>query len=130
VGPAISGFIVVHISFSCVYVIDAITSFLFFLLVLPIPRAPEKKMQEALDTWRSLQAGMRFVLNKHAILATITPDLFAMFLGGATALLPIFADLILRVGAVGSGWMPAFPAIGSFFIPVFVASSPPIKLAG
>src|SRR6266550_2197296 len=42
-GPAVSGFIVAHISFSCVYVIDAICSFLFFLLVLPIPRAPQLK---------------------------------------------------------------------------------------
>src|SRR5205823_648077 len=130
VGPAISGFIVVHISFSCVYVIDAITSFLFFLLVLPIPRAPEKKMQEALDTWRSLQAGMRFVLNKHAILATITLDLFAMLLGGATALLPMFADQILRVGAIGLGWMRALPAMGAFVTAIVVAYLPPIKRAG
>src|SRR5205814_5952226 len=91
VGPAISGFIVAHISFSCVYIIDAITSFLFFLLVLPIPRSPEKKKHEVLDTWRSLQAGMRFVLSKHVILATITLDLFPVLLGGATALLPMFA---------------------------------------
>jgi predicted MFS family arabinose efflux permease len=130
VGPAISGFIVVHISFSCVYVIDAITSFLFFLLVLPIPRSPEKKKHEALDTWRSLQAGMRFVLSKHVILATITLDLFAVLLGGATALLPMFADQILRVGAIGLGWMRATPAIGAFVTALVVAYLPPIKRAG
>ncbi|MGB9156070.1 MAG: MFS transporter, partial [Chthoniobacterales bacterium] len=129
-GPAISGFIVVHISFSCVYVIDAITSFLFFLLVLPIPRAPEKKKHEVLDTWRSLQAGMRFVLSKHVILATITLDLFAVLLGGATALLPMFADQILRVGAIGLGWMRATPAIGAFVTALVVAYLPPIKRAG
>src|SRR6187551_65092 len=87
-GPAISGFIVAHISFSCVYIIDAICSFLFFLLVLPIPRAPAREKREEQNTWRSLQAGMRFVLSKHVILATITLDLFAVLLGGATALLP------------------------------------------
>jgi MFS family permease len=130
VGPAISGFIVVHISFSCVYIIDAITSFLFFLLVLPIPRSPEKKKHEALDTWRSLQAGMRFVLSKHIILATITLDLFAVLLGGATALLPMFADQILRVGAIGLGWMRAMPAIGAFVTALVVAYLPPIKRAG
>ncbi|PYL49116.1 MAG: hypothetical protein DMF40_02865, partial [Verrucomicrobia bacterium] len=127
VGPAISGFIVVHISFSCVYIIDAITSFLFFLLVLPIPRAPEKKKQEALNTWRSLQAGMRFVMSKHVILATITLDLFAVLLGGATALLPMFADQILRVDAIGLGWMRATPAIGAFITALVVAYLPPIK---
>ncbi len=129
-GPAISGFIVAHISFSCVYIIDAITSFLFFLLVLPIPRAPQKKEHEALDTWRSLQAGMRFVFSKHVILATITLDLFAVLLGGATALLPMFADQILRVGAIGLGWMRALPAIGAFVTALVVAYLPPIKRAG
>ncbi len=129
-GPAISGFIVAHISFSCVYIIDAITSFLFFLLVLPIPRAPEKKKDEVQDTWRSLQAGMRFVLSKHVILATITLDLFAVLLGGATALLPMFADQILRVGAIGLGWMRALPAIGAFVTALVVAYLPPIRRAG
>src|SRR5438105_12129077 len=130
VGPAISGFIVVHISFSCVYIIDAITSFLFFLLVLPIPRAPEKKKQEVLNTWRSLQAGMRFVMSKHVILATITLDLFAVLLGGATALLPMFADQILHVGAIGLGWMRAMPAVGAFGTALLVAYFPPMKCAG
>src|SRR5436190_11920354 len=64
VGPAISGFIVAHVSFSCVYIIDAICSFLFFLLVMPIPRAPAREKREEQNTWRSLQAGMRFVLSK------------------------------------------------------------------
>jgi MFS family permease len=59
-GLPYSGFIVAHISFSCVYVIDAICSFLFFLLVLPIPRAPAREKREEQNTWRSLQAGNAF----------------------------------------------------------------------
>src|SRR5436853_2497285 len=129
-GPAISGFIVAHISFSCVYIIDAICSFLFFLLVLPIPRAPAREKREEQNTWRSLQAGMRFVLSKHVILATITLDLFAVLLGGATALLPMFADQILHVGAVGLGWMRAMPAVGAFGTALLVAYFPPMKCAG
>src|SRR5213593_2754163 len=130
VGPAISGFIVAHISFSCVYVIEAICSFLFFLLVLPIPRAPAREKREEQNTWRSLQAGMRFVLSKHVILATITLDLFALLLGGATALLPMFADQILGVGAIGLGWMRAIPAIGAFVTALVVAYLRTIKRAG
>jgi MFS family permease len=129
-GPAISGFIVAHISFSCVYIIDAICSFLFFLLVLPIPRAPAREKREEQNTWRSLQAGMRFVLSKHIILATITLDLFAVLLGGATALLPMFADQILHVGAIGLGWMRAMPAVGAFGTALLVAYFPPMKCAG
>jgi len=48
------------------------------------------------------------------ILATITLDLFAVLLGGATALLPIFADQILHCGPIGLGWLRAAPAIGAF----------------
>src|SRR6184192_2246474 len=129
-GPAISGFIVAHISFSCVYIIDAICSFLFFLLILPIPRALAREKREEQNTWRSLQAGMRFVLSKHVILATITLDLFAVLLGGATALLPMFADQILHVGAIGLGWMRAMPAIGAFGTALLVAYFPPMKCAG
>src|SRR5207247_3815759 len=130
VGPAISGFIVAHVSFSCVYIIDAICSFLFFLLVLPIPRAPAREKHEEQNTWRSLQAGMRFVMSKHVILATITLDLFAVLLGGATALLPMFADQIIHVGAVGLGWMRAMPAIGAFGIALLVAYLPPSTRSG
>src|SRR3954447_9297282 len=130
VGPAISGFIVAHINFSCVYVIDAVTSFIFCLLVLPIPRAPAKKNHALENTWRSLQAGMRFVLSKHIILATITLDLFAVLLGGATALLPMFADQILHVGAIGLGWLRAMPAIGAFGTALLIAYLPPIRRSG
>jgi MFS family permease len=130
VGPAISGFIVAHISFACVYIIDAICSFLFFLLVLPIRRAPRLKKREQQNTWRSLVAGMRFVLSKNVILATITLDMFAVLLGGATALLPMFADQILHVGAVGLGWMRASPAVGAFAMALVVAYLPPINRAG
>jgi MFS family permease len=130
VGPAISGFIVAHISFACVYIIDAICAFLFLILMLPIRRAPRSEKREQQTTWRSVVAGMRFVLSKHVILATITLDLFAVLLGGAVALLPMFADQILHVGPIGLGWMRAAPAIGAFGMALVVAYLPPMKYAG
>lgn len=130
VGPAISGFIVAHISFACVYVIDSICAFLFFILVLPIRRSPGIGKHEHQNTWRSLVAAMQFVLSKHVILATITLDLFAVLLGGATALLPMFADQILHVGPVGLGWMRAAPAVGALATALLVAYLPPINRAG
>ena len=130
VGPAISGFLVAHIGFPIVYMIDAITAFLFFLLVLPIPRAKQARERVEQSTWRSLLAGMKFVFSKKVILATITLDLFAVLLGGATALLPIFADQILRCGPIGLGWMRAAPAIGAFAMALTVAFLPPMRQAG
>src|SRR5437016_4166040 len=68
VGPAISGFVVAHRGFPIVYVIDAITSFAFFLLVLPIPRAKQLLKRAEQSTWRSLAAGAKFVFSKKVIL--------------------------------------------------------------
>ena len=129
VGPAISGFVVAHQGFAIVYVIDAATAFIFFLLTLPIPRAPQFRQAET-STWRSLAAGMKFVFSKKVILATITLDLFAVLLGGSVALLPIFADQILHCGPVGLGWMRATPAIGAFAMALIVAYLPPMREAG
>jgi MFS family permease len=64
------------------------------------------------------------------ILATITLDLFAVLLGGATALLPIYAKDVLHAGAVGFGWMRAAPGIGAFVMALVVAHMPPMKHAG
>jgi len=130
VGPALSGFVVAHRGFAIVYVIDAITSFAFFLLVLPIPRAKQALKRVEQSTWRSLVAGAKFVVSKKVILATITLDLFAVLLGGATALLPVFADQILHCGPVGLGWMRASPAIGAFAMALIVAYLPPMREAG
>src|SRR5205823_4204997 len=92
VGPALSGFLVAYVGFAFVYTLDALCSLSFFLLVLLIRRSTQKRDQSDASTWKSLMAGLRFVFSRKVILATITLDLFAVLLGGATALMPIFAD--------------------------------------
>jgi MFS family permease len=64
VGPAVSGFLVAYIGFSFVYLLDAICSFSFFLLVLLIRRSTQKRVQSDASTWKSLIAGLRFVLRE------------------------------------------------------------------
>jgi MFS family permease len=130
VGPAISGLLVAHIGFPFVYTLDAVFAFVFFLLVLPIRRGAQSGNQVGKSTWKSLVAGMRFVFSKKVILATITLDLFAVLLGGATALLPVFADQILHCGPIGLGWMRAAPAVGAFVMALAVAHLPPMKRTG
>jgi hypothetical protein len=79
---------------------------------------------------RSLLAGLRFVFDTELILATITLDLFAVFLGGATALLPIYAKDILQVGPTGLGWLRAAPSVGAFSMALVLAHRPPMRRAG
>ena len=128
-GPAIGGFLVARAGFPFVYALDAFCALAFFVLVLPIQgtRITNRKDE---STWRSLVAGLRFVFSKQVILATITLDLFAVLLGGATALLPIFADQILHCGPIGLGWMRASPAVGAFVMALVVAYLPPMRHAG
>src|SRR2546421_11720575 len=130
VGPALSGFLVAYVGFSFVYLLDALCSFSFFLLVVLIRRSTQKREKSDANTWKSLVAGLRFVFGRKVILATITLDLFAVLLGGATALMPIFADQILHCGPVGLGWMRAMPAIGAFVMALVIAHLPPMKHAG
>lgn len=128
-GPAIGGFLIVRAGFPFIYALDACCALAFFLLILPIKGVNQGTRVE-LGAWKSLAEGMRFVLGKKIILATLTLDLFAVLLGGATALLPIFADQILHCSPIGLGWMRAAPAIGAFGMAVMIAYLPPMKQAG
>lgn len=129
VGPAVGGLLLVRAGFPFIYVLDALCALTFFALVLPIQSGDQGGRAES-NPWASLVAGMRFVLSKKVILATITLDMVAVLLGGATALLPIFADQILHCGTIGLGWMRAAPGIGAFVMALLIAYLPPMKRAG
>ena len=129
VGPAIGGLLIVREGFPFIYVLDAICAMSFFLLVLPI-RSSDRGSSSERNAWRSLTEGIQFMLSKKVILATITLDMFAVLLGGATALLPIFADQILHCGPIGLGWLRAAPGIGAFIMALLIAYLPPMKHAG
>jgi MFS family permease len=129
IGPAIGGLLIVRAGFPFIYALDAACAFSFFLLVLPI-RSSDRGSSSERNALRSLMEGLRFIRRKQVVLATITLDMFAVFLGGATALLPIFADQILHCGPVGLGWMRAAPGIGAFIMALVIAYLPPMKKAG
>jgi MFS family permease len=78
----------------------------------------------------SLLEGVRFVWRTELLLAAITLDLFAVLLGGATALLPIYASDILHVGPAGLGWLRSAPALGAVFMALALAHRPPLRRAG
>ena len=81
-------------------------------------------------TMKSLLAGVHFVWSNKVILSVITLDMFAVLLGGATALLPIFAKDILHVGALGFAALRAAPSVGAIGMAVILAHLPPMKNAG
>ncbi|HEY4989511.1 MAG TPA: MFS transporter [Opitutaceae bacterium] len=81
-------------------------------------------------TFSSLFSGIDYIWAKPVILGSISLDLFAVLLGGATALLPVFARDILHVGAWGLGALRSAPAIGSLATSIYLARRPPQRNVG
>ncbi|HEX2911369.1 MAG TPA: MFS transporter [Chloroflexia bacterium] len=135
IGPALGGLVIALFhSATFVYILNAATALIFVVLVLLMkikqPALPSRVTTGEETTWHSLGEGIRFLKNTPIMLAAITLDLFAVLLGGATNLLPIFAKDILQVGPEGLGWLRAAPAIGALIVAFMLAHRPPFKRAG
>src|ERR1043166_4040792 len=94
------------------------------LLVLSIGRLPPVEINRHLHPLRQITEGLGFVWNDRFLLGCITLDLFAVLLGGATALLPVYARDILQVGPEGLGQMRAAPAAGAAVVALWLAFRP------
>ena len=121
-GPAIAG-VLFAVSGVAVYgvAVTAIALSLVGVLGIRVPR--DKPAVQVLDK-DSLLAGVRFVGANRVLLGAISLDLLAVLLGGATALLPIYAKDILHVGATGLGVLRSAPAIGALVMSVMLARAP------
>ena len=129
-GPAIGGLIYGFWGVGKAYVlvtIMSITGFIFYTQVNKKP-LPERKSKETI--WQSLSNGLKFVSHNQIILSAISLDMFAVFFGGAMAVLPIFADQVLHIGAKGLGFLRAAPAVGAILMSIIQAYWPFFKRAG
>ena len=127
-GPALGGFIYVagaHAVYAVCGVLFAIAAAL--LLGLRYDHAPPPKEPVTLAT---IFAGVSYIWQRKVVLGAVSLDLFAVLLGGATALLPVYARDILHVGAQGLGVLRGSPAIGAVAMAIAVAHWPPRKHAG
>ena len=129
IGPALAGLLLVHNPYWLIYTLDAACALAFFLFLIPTPGTREPSSTRPTG-FGGLFDGLRFVRDTKIILATITLDLFAVLFGGATALLPIFADRILHVGPAGLGWLRAAPSIGAIAMAMILAHRPPMQRPG
>jgi MFS family permease len=129
-GPALGGLVIAAAEQAGgAYLLAAFCSLSCAGLALTLRLQARSRPREAI-TLHSLLAGIRFVWQTKLILATITLDLFAVLLGGATALLPIFARDLLEVGPSGLGWLRAAPALGALLMALGLAHRPPLRHAG
>jgi MFS family permease len=134
-GPAIGG--VAYAAFrgpEGVYAIAVAVSIVSIMLTLrihPLPTSPEKESaaKEPVSL-RTVFAGFRFIWQKKLILGSISFDMFAVLLGGAVALLPVYARTILHTGPWGLGLLRSAPGVGATLMAIVVAHRPIRRRAG
>jgi MFS family permease len=136
VGPVAFGAVIAltphaveHSSAWPVYALNALASLVCFALVATIKHIHKIKPPEPV-TLRSLVEGFSFVFQNKIILGTITLDLFAVLLGGAVTILPMFADDVFQAGPSGLGWLRNSMAIGAVLCAFIMAHRAPLQKAG
>ncbi len=129
-GPAIAGIIIATWGSEPVYFGQAICSLIsaFCFFNVHVPSHPEDT--RAQPGWSGFVEGLQFVWREKVILSAMSLDLLAVLFGGATALMPIFAEEILHVGAQGLGWLQAAPALGATLMSLALAHFGTIAKAG
>ncbi|MBL9210396.1 MAG: MFS transporter [Opitutaceae bacterium] len=129
-GPALGGFLIAFTGTTSVYVLGAALELLFLLALGRVTYFQPPQRAVLRRTWRDMLAGAEFIWRKKIILGASSLDLFAVLLGGATALLPVYADQILHVGPIGFGWLRAAPSLGAFAMAMWIAHRPPLEHPG
>lgn len=128
VGPALGG-ILVAISASVSYSVTVCLYLVALTCVLLIRRSTQPDVQPG-SRWELMKEGLAYTWTNKIVFGAISLDLFAVLLGGATALLPVFARDILHVGPSGFGLLRAGPAIGATLVAMALAAIPIRRHAG
>jgi hypothetical protein len=127
-GPALGG-VLYLLGPVAVYCTCATLSAFAALLFRTLPAGGGPNLRGGLE-WDNLLAGVRFIRSHPLVLGAISLDLFAVLLGGATALLPIYARDILHVGPTGLGLLRSAPAIGALLVGISLVRFPLQRNAG
>jgi MFS family permease len=130
IGPAIGGLLYGFAGPVASYAVAALLMLVALGGFLTVRYQPEPRDARDATMVAELMTGLRFVWHERAILGALSLDLFSVFLGGAEALLPVFASEILRVGPQGLGLLRAAPAAGAVTMGIFLAHRPPFRRAG
>ena len=128
VGPAIGG-LLYAIGPEAVYGC-CILMFLLSVFLVSTIRIERREREQKAATWESVVAGISFIRGQPVVLGAVSLDLFAVLLGGATALLPVYARDILYVGPWGLGLLRSAPAVGALAMALLIARRPIQRHAG
>ncbi|WP_027682530.1 MFS transporter [Rhizobium leguminosarum] len=127
-GPVLGG-LLYGVSATTAYTVAVVFSVLGAALLYMIPKPVQKTTGET-KSWAMILGGFSFIRAEKVVLGAISLDLFAVLLGGATALMPIFARDILTLGPWGLGLLRAAPGLGAIVMAIFLAAYPLRHRAG
>ncbi|MBY3466311.1 MFS transporter [Rhizobium laguerreae] len=127
-GPVLGG-LLYGVSAPTAYTVAVVFSVLGAALLYMIPKPVQKTTGET-KSWAMILGGFSFIRAEKVVLGAISLDLFAVLLGGATALMPIFARDILTLGPWGLGLLRAAPGLGAIVMAIFLAAYPLKHRAG
>ncbi|HEX2148339.1 MAG TPA: MFS transporter [Pseudorhizobium sp.] len=122
VGP-VAGGLLYGVSAIAAYSVALMMMGIAVLLVVLIPKPAQRSASKTVS-WNEILAGFRFISQEKVVLGAISLDLFAVLLGGAVALMPIFARDILILGPWGLGLLRAAPGIGAVAVALLLAFYP------
>jgi len=122
-GPALGGLVYLA-SPEAVYAVVATFAAMAMYFMLRVRGGARTDARREPASWQTLLSGLRFVRSRPIVLGAISLDLFAVLFGGATALLPIYASDILRIGPGGLGLLRTAPAIGASLCALALAFRP------
>jgi hypothetical protein len=123
-GPALGGALVAISAVTAFAVAGAMTLVAVAAFALVHVRATVRGTGEELDAGSALD-GLRFIVSRPIVLGAISLDLFAVLFGGASALLPIYADQILHVGALGFGFLRSASGLGASVMAIALSQRTP-----
>ena len=124
VGPALGG--ALYAAFGnpeAVYFLAAGLATLDVIVLLGV-KTRTGRMEHKAASWATVLAGVRYVWENKIVLGAVSLDLFAVLLGGAIALMPVFAQDVLHTGAWGLGILRSGPAIGAGLVGLYLAAHP------
>jgi MFS family permease len=108
-----------EIAYGTALVLMAIGALLIFALPKPRQTPPRER-----PTLSNMLEGFRYIWKEKVVLGAISLDLFAVLMGGAVALLPVYAQDVLQLGPSGLGWLRAAPGVGAIAVAVMLAMFP------
>ncbi|MBA2561311.1 MAG: MFS transporter [Chitinophagaceae bacterium] len=124
VGSLLTGFLIAFLGIT--YTLIVILFFVLFavLSMLFIKSRQVQRIAGEKKTLESVKEGIRFVMNTKAILGALSLDLFAVFFGGATAMLSFYVTDILKVGPIWFGWLNAATSMGAIGVLLAISIKP------